>query len=141
MLIQKVKDRDEKIMRLFKYEWKGKPTKKRSARIPRGWINHVMYYINGNCYCYYNEAHDEIVTMFPDVLHMIAEPKSEGGLFDILKGKANMPDDLPLLIEKCVDEVVYSYEYESEYDSSYNGYIKIVENGYEWFNNWLKSNM
>ena len=65
-----------KIMRLFKYEWKGKPTKKRSARIPRGWINHVMYYINGNCYCYYNEeAHDEIVTMFPDVLHMIAEPK------------------------------------------------------------------
>ena len=142
MLNQMVKDRDEKIMRLFKYQWGGKPTKKRSNRIPRGWINHVMYYINGNCYCYYSEeAHEQIVSAFPELIHLIANPKDDNCLIDMLKGKAKMPDDLPLLIERCIDEIVYSYEYESEYDSCYNGYIKTVESGHSWFINWSKSNM
>jgi len=141
MICQKVKARDEKVMRLFKYEWKGKPTKK--PRMPTGWIPHMTDYINGNFDCYWSdEVHNEITDGHPDeLIQIIAKPKEAGHLIDILKGNTPMPEGLPELINSVLEEIEYCYDHESEYERCYISYSNTVNKGYIWFNNWVRSNM
>ena len=143
MLEKQIKNGEGKIMDLFKHPYKSVIPKVKKKSMPTGWINHLADYINYRTGCYFSEETlDQIHEEYDDdLLQMVKEPKKQGGLVDVLKHKIEIPEKLVELVCKCLDELVYAYEYEADAEygwgtSRYTGYLKTVQKGVRWWNNW-----